>query len=140
MSKDEEIEKLKLKINYLEEEREDFLANWYCDHKGGCLAEELKEENEELQKRFKSEHEINAKTNNNLIKQIEELKERNNHFDNALRGEALISHDRKAQLEKATKIIKNLLGLYFAPVVTNEDLKKQDEIIEQAKQFIKENE
>lgn len=42
--------------------------------------------------------------------------------------------------EQARQIIKNLLGLYFAPVVTNEDLKKQDEIIEQAKQFIKENE
>ena len=40
------------------------------------------------------------------------------------------------QLEQATKIIKKLLGLYFAPVVTNEDLKKQDEIIEQAEQFI----
>ena len=47
-----------------------------------------------------------------------------------------VSDIQDKQLEQATKIIKNLLGLYFAPLVTNEDLKKQDEIIEQAKQFL----
>lgn len=40
--------------------------------------------------------------------------------------------------DEAKKIIKQLLGLYFNPIMTEDDLKKQDKIIEQAKEFIKE--
>ena len=40
------------------------------------------------------------------------------------------------QLEQAKVIIKRLLSLYFYPVVTDKDLKRKDEIIEQAEQFI----
>ena len=39
---------------------------------------------------------------------------------------------------KAKEIIKKLLGLYFAPVVTQDDLEKQDEIIEMARKFVEE--
>ena len=39
---------------------------------------------------------------------------------------------------KAKEIIEKLLGLYFAPIVTQDDLKKQDEIIEMARKFVEE--
>lgn len=39
---------------------------------------------------------------------------------------------------KLKEIIKKLLGLYFTPIVTEDDLKKQDEIIKQAKELTKE--
>lgn len=42
------------------------------------------------------------------------------------------------ELVKSKEIIEKLLGLYFAPIVTQDDLKKQDEIIKQAKEFVKE--
>ena len=41
-------------------------------------------------------------------------------------------------LLKAKEIIKKLRGLYFSPVVTNDDVKRQDEILAEAKQFISE--
>ena len=40
------------------------------------------------------------------------------------------------KVEAAKQIIKRLLSLYFYPVVTDKDLKRKDEIIEQAEQFI----
>ena len=42
------------------------------------------------------------------------------------------------ELVKSKEIIKKLLSLYFAPVVTQDDLKKQDEIIEMARKFVEE--
>ena len=39
---------------------------------------------------------------------------------------------------KSKEIIKKFLGLYFAPIVTQDDLKKQDEIIEMARKFVEE--
>lgn len=45
---EQENEQLHKKIVELENDKEDLLENWYCDHKGGCLAEELEKENEQL--------------------------------------------------------------------------------------------
>ena len=44
------------------------------------------------------------------------------------------------QLTKATEIIKVLIALHYNPIVNKDDLKKQDKILEQAEQFIKEKE
>lgn len=46
--KDKQIEELKIKIQELQAEKTDFLENWYCDHKGGCLAEELEAQIEKM--------------------------------------------------------------------------------------------
>ena len=43
------------------------------------------------------------------------------------------------QLTKAKEIIKKLKALYFSPIVTKDDVKRQDEILEEAEQFINEN-
>ena len=45
---------------------------------------------------------------------------------------------RDKKLTKATEIIKSLIALHYNPVVTKDDLKKQDKILEQAEQFLKE--
>jgi hypothetical protein len=41
------------------------------------------------------------------------------------------------QLTKATEIIKKLKALYLSPVVTKDDVKRQDEILAEAEQFLK---
>ena len=45
---------------------------------------------------------------------------------------------RNNQLTKSKEIIKKLKILYFSPVVTNDDVKRQDEILNEAEQFLKE--
>jgi hypothetical protein len=40
------------------------------------------------------------------------------------------------QLTKATEIIKKLKALYFSPVVTKDDVKRQDEILAEVEQFL----
>jgi Mg2+ and Co2+ transporter CorA len=45
----------------------------------------------------------------------------------------------KEQNSKAKEIIKKLKALYFSPIVTKDDVKRQDEILEEAEQFINEN-
>lgn len=47
----------------------------------------------------------------------------------------LIKKDK--QLTKAKEIIKKLKALYFSPVVTKDDVKRQDEILNEAEQFLK---
>ena len=47
--------------------------------------------------------------------------------------------DLEKQLEQAKKIIKKLRTLYFSPVVTNDDVKRQDEILNEVEQFLKES-
>jgi hypothetical protein len=46
--------------------------------------------------------------------------------------------DFNVNLTKAKEIIQKLQALYFSPVVTNEDVKRQDEILAEAEQFLKE--
>ena len=40
----EATKELQEEITRLEGEREDFLYNWYCDHKGGCKVEDLEKQ------------------------------------------------------------------------------------------------
>lgn len=49
-----------------------------------------------------------------------------------------MTFDQREQLYKAKEIIKKLKALYFSPVVTKEDVKRQDEILAEAEQFISE--
>ena len=42
------------------------------------------------------------------------------------------------KLTKAKEIIKKLRALYSSPVVTNDDIKRQDEILAETEQFLKE--
>ena len=55
-----------------------------------------------------------------------------------LNGNCIKQVGEKCQLEVAKKIIKNLKTLYFSPVVTKDDVKRQDEILNEAEQFLKE--
>lgn len=43
-------------------------------------------------------------------------------------------------LDKAKEIIKKLKALYFSPVVTKDDVKQQDEILNEAEKFLSEAE
>ena len=45
-------------------------------------------------------------------------------------------YDKDEQLTKAKEIIKKLKALYFSPVVTKDDVKRQDEILAEAEQFL----
>ena len=47
-----------------------------------------------------------------------------------------LSEHRNDQLTNAKEIIKKLKALYLSPVVTNDDVKRQDEILNEAEQFL----
>ena len=64
-----------------------------------------------------------TKTKLRLDKTTKELKQQLSEFSDSL--------------DKAKKIIKKLRALYFSPVVTKEDVKRQDEILAEAEQFLK---
>lgn len=49
-----------------------------------------------------------------------------------------MTFDQREQLTQAKEIIKKLKALYFSPVVTKDDVKRQDEILAEVEQFIKE--
>jgi hypothetical protein len=61
-----------------------------------------------------------------------ELKERNKELLESCEGATMMYKD----LCKAKEIIKKLKALYLYPVVTNDDIKRQDEILEEAEQFL----
>ena len=44
----------------------------------------------------------------------------------------------KKQIGKSKELIKKLRALYLSPVVTNDDVKRQDEILNEVKQFLSE--
>jgi hypothetical protein len=52
--------------------------------------------------------------------------------------DAEMTFDQREHLTTAKVIIKKLKALYFSPVVTKDDVKRQDEILAEAEQFIKE--
>lgn len=54
-----------------------------------------------------------------------------------LNGNCIKQVGEKCQLEVAKEIIKKLRVLYFSPVVTNDDVKRQDEILNEVEQFLK---
>ena len=70
--------------------------------------EQANKQIEELQERFKSEHEINAKTNNNLIKQIEELEQTIKTLTRKFNQQSKLIEDYNTTLEKETKQIEEL--------------------------------
>ena len=64
---------------------------------------------------------------------IDDLEEENKRLLESCEGATMMYKD----LCESKEIIKKLLALYFSPLVTQDDLKKQDEIIKQAEDFIK---
>jgi len=65
-----------------------------------------------------------------LEKQNKELKE---FYEEEVRD---LLKENYALITKTKEIIKKLKALYFIPVVTNDDVKRQDEILNEAEQFL----
>lgn len=72
--------------------------------------------------------------------QIENIKNQIAVFNNEIQIQGLCDwiDDLEEENKELKEIIKKLLALHFSPIVTQDDLKKQDEIIKQAQDFIKE--
>jgi hypothetical protein len=98
-----------------------------------ALFEQVEEEVKQEQRIKKLEEE-----NTELKKQQFSLRNERNTFlaQNEQYEKDLI--DFNVNLTKAKEIIQKLQALYFSPVVTNEDVKRQDEILAEAEQFLKE--
>lgn len=78
-------------------------------------------------------------------KQIKDLQEENSrlaqHIVELQKDKGNLIDENKEltrRLEVAKEIIKKLKVLYFSPVETNDDVKRQDEILNEAEQFLKE--
>ncbi len=75
-------------------------------------------------------------------KRITELEKENAELkdDNKVMADNYSKMEQKVydNLTKAKEIIQKLQALYFSPVVTNGDVKRQDEILAEAEQFLKE--
>lgn len=90
-----------------------------------------KEQIENIKKsncRFNDEIQIQG-----LCDWIEDLEEENKRLLESCEGATMMYKD----LCESKEIIKKLLTLHFSPLVTQDDLKKQNEIIKQAQDFIK---
>lgn len=72
--------------------------------------------------------------------QIENIKNQIAVFNDEIQIQGLCDwiNDLEEENKELKEIIKKLLALYFSPLITQDDLKKQDEIIKQAQEFIKE--
>lgn len=73
-----------------------------------------------------------------IFKENAELQEK---YDTCLRentGLKIHSAYVEKKFIKAKEIIKKLKALYFSPIETKDDIKRQDEILEEAEQFISE--
>lgn len=81
---------------------------------------------------------------NNAIKALEENEQLKEKLHNAKYTPYLSCDfaEKNKKLEKrlteAKEIIKKLRALYFSPVVTNDDIKRQDEILAETEEFLKE--
>jgi len=73
-------------------------------------------------------------------KQAIELEKKNAELKEQLAETNLNGNIVLRELTKAKEIIKKLKALYLYPVVTKDDVKRQDEILGEAEQFLKENE
>lgn len=93
--------------------------------------EEFKETNHELAELAIARNKRIAE----LEKENAELKKKIGIYQKGMYDEI---EKRDKKLTKATEIIKSLIALHYNPVVTKDDLKKQDKILEQAEQFLKE--
>lgn len=96
--------------------------------------EQLKMKNEELEK---ENAELKGKLN---IRSCQNCKHNNKSCpnDGSCKNYSKWKGYENPQLTKAKEIIKSLIALHYNPVVTKDDLKKQDKILEQAEQFLKE--
>ena len=102
----------------------------------------LQEQNGELTDKVK-ELEKNIETLNKVINNVHVVRIIQLTKENAgLKDNFKIAKDNEYEyqslLTKAKEIIKKLRALYFNPVVTNDDVKQQDEILNEAEQFLKE--
>ena len=99
--------------------------------------EKLKAERNEVREILEDKDFKNVNRIFNLInadeKLIDDLCKENKSLLKSCEGATMMYKD----LCESKEIIKKLLALYFSPIVTQDDLKKQDEIIKQAQDFIK---
>ena len=99
--------------------------------------EKLKAERNEVREILEDKDFKNVNRIFNLInadeKLIDDLCKENKRLLESCEGATMMYKD----LCESKEIIKILLALYFSPIVTQDDLKKQDEIIKQAQDFIK---
>lgn len=99
--------------------------------------EKLKAERNEVREILEDKDFKNVNRIFNLInadeKLIDDLCKENKRLLESCEGATMMYKD----LCESKEIIKKLLALYFSPIVTQDDLKKQDEIIKQAQDFIK---
>ena len=76
------------------------------------------------------------KTNGALTDRVNELEKDKDYFSDSLDKEVAVKVEMLKKLNEAKEIIKKLKALYFSPVVTKDDVKKQDEILTEAEQFL----
>jgi hypothetical protein len=79
--------------------------------------------------------------NNYLLKLEEEnaeLKKSIRYCNRVYNDNLDYSHHIEGQLTNAKEIIQKLKALYLSPVVTKDDVKRQDEILAEVEQFLKE--
>lgn len=99
--------------------------------------EKLKAERNEVREILEDKDFKNVNRIFNLInadeKLIDDFCKENKRLLESCEGATMMYKD----LCESKEIIKKLLALYFSPIVTQDDLKKQDKIIKQAQDFIK---
>lgn len=100
-----------------DEEIKEYWRTAYCNEK--YKKEQLEKENAELKEKLKPENCLKSLAKSGLVKFTCE------------------NGNEHEQLTKAKEIIKKLKALYFSPVVTKDDVKRQDEILAEAEQFLK---
>ena len=96
---------------------------------------ELKEQNTNLQEMLKTERSVTCKEE--YLKKVTELEQENAELKS---GCGMCYRKDRENLTKAKEIIKKLKALYLYPVVTKDDVKRQDEILSEVEQFIKDSE
>lgn len=79
-----------------------------------------------------------AETQELLDKQIEATYRLDKENAELKSGCGMCYRKDKEQLTKAKEIIEKLRALYLSPVVTKDDVKRQDEILNEVEQFLKE--
>ena len=83
-----------------------------------------------------ADYQFNYPTIKELEKENAELRKELEMSNEVYNDNLDYSHHIEGQLTKAKEIIKKLKALYLSPVVTKDDVKRQDEILAEAEQFI----
>jgi cobalamin biosynthesis Mg chelatase CobN len=84
-------------------------------------------------KRLKEGLTVGSMWNKHLNSQNKALEEERDRYRN-------MTFDQREQLSTAKEIIEKLKALYLSPVVTKDDVKRQDEILAEVEQFLKDSE